>query len=166
MESCHEWYLTWIYFYGDLRTDTGISITYSKNKPGYKIDVFMSDVVCFTPWYHFMFICKSNTGKLFFKKSTHPTLFENFIVLQYNNFFCLIKPYHTSIPISPYKMYTSIHKSFVYYQWVLSQEIAAQWCDYFGVLVKLWRFIGYSTAIQYKRVMHTVMGSERWDCHS
>ncbi len=36
-------------FHGDLRTDTGISITYSKNKPGYKIDVFMFNVVSFTP---------------------------------------------------------------------------------------------------------------------
>ncbi len=36
------------FFHGHLRRDTEISITYSKNKPGHKIDVFMFYVVCFT----------------------------------------------------------------------------------------------------------------------
>ena len=34
-----------------------------------------------------MLTCKSNTGKKKKKKSAHPTLFENFMLLQYNNIF-------------------------------------------------------------------------------
>ncbi len=67
-------------FLKDLRTATEISIAHNKNKPGSFIASYTYQIQV----------------KLLLKKSARPTLFENFMLLQYNNYFFGLM--HITIP--------------------------------------------------------------------
>ena len=86
------------FFHEDLRTETGLSIAYSKNNlHEYKIDVFVlccffHSVTSLYALYANWQVSRKTTTTTKTKLSARPTLFENFMLLQYNYYFLLL-PY-------------------------------------------------------------------------